>query len=67
MKVKLLEDRKYRGASYKKDDVIEVASSLGGNLILNGIGVRVSDDTEVTKATVKDSKTVQKNNKAKKR
>lgn len=57
MKIKLLEDRKYRGFEYKKGDVIEVAPSLGGNMMLNGIGVRVGEDT---KATVRKSQTVQK-------
>ena len=60
MKIKLLEDRRYRGFEYKKGDVIEVAPSLGGNMMLNGIGVRVGEDT---KATVRKSQTVQKEDK----
>jgi len=44
MFIKLLEDRKYRGRDYKEGDVIEVQPSLGTNMILNGVGVRVKEE-----------------------
>jgi len=41
MKVKLLEQRVYRGKKYKKGSVIDVDPVLAEKMILNGIAVRV--------------------------
>lgn len=46
MFIKLLEARSYRGKEYKEGDIIEVEPSLGGAMVLNGVGVRAPGPAE---------------------